>query len=62
MSDKNPLHDCTREKPEMHERVRLYLERHKQLTGCWNGTSWFCEGREVYPLYWQRFEPPKAAD
>jgi hypothetical protein len=57
MSDKHPLHDCSREKPEIHQRVRLYLDKHKQVIGRWNGTAWFSEGREVTPLYWQHLDP-----
>jgi len=57
MSDKNPLHDCSRERPEIHQRVRLYLDKHKQVIGRWNGFGWFSEGREVTPLYWQHLDP-----
>ena len=61
MSEKYPLHDCIREKPELHLRVRLYLDKQRHLVGRWNGTAWFSGGREVKPIYWQRFEASKKS-
>jgi len=61
MSEKHPIHDCNREKPELHHRVRLYLEKNKQVTGRWNGSAWFSEGREVSPLFWQHLEGSRHA-
>jgi len=55
-SPKVPLRDCTREKPRLHERVRLYFADQRRAAGRWSGISWFSEGREVQPTAWQYFD------
>jgi hypothetical protein len=58
MSEQNPLHPCTAEKPELYETVQLYFDgEKKEDTGRWTGRFWWSHGHEVAPLCWQYFEP-----
>jgi hypothetical protein len=57
-SEKSPRRDSSREKPKLHERVRLFFADNRRAAGRWTGLGWFSEGREVQPVAWQYFEPP----
>ncbi len=59
MLDKSPRRDCAREKPPLHERVRLFFDDQHRGVGRWSGTGWFSEGREVHPIAWQHFDQPE---
>ena len=55
---KSPVRDCSREKPTLHERVRLFFADNHRAAGRWTGIGWYSEGREVEPTHWQYFDAP----
>lgn len=57
-TEKPPVRDCSREKPTLHERVRLFFADNHRAAGRWTGIGWYSEGREVEPTHWQYFDLP----
>jgi len=57
MTEKNPLHLCATEKPELYQAVRLYFEDEHETLGHWTGRFWWTLDHEAAPLYWQDLEP-----
>ena len=56
MSEENPLHLCSTEKPELYQAVRLFFEDEHETLGHWTGRIWWTMDHHTAPLYWQNLE------